>query len=177
MGALQSASIKLRPYGTNQYLGLNGSLRARITCDKGASIDTEVYVVEGHLTEALLGDEDAKALGILRINPEGSTIAVESEEEVAGITSSLRNAGIQVETARAAKSELPQEERRRIDRIIQRYPEVLKNDEEAGDGLLQDETLQKPDVVQFHIDPRVPPTTARYKPPPVAYQERLSQHL
>ena len=67
MGELHTANVKLRPYGTNQYLGLKGQLNAKIQCNKGAIRETTIYVVQGHLTEALLGDEDAKSLGILKI--------------------------------------------------------------------------------------------------------------
>ena len=176
MGPLIPTAAKLRPYGTETYLNVKGKLQVMMICDKGAQIETEIIVVEGHLTEALLGDEDAKALGILKIDPKGSAEATRCDT-VAGITANLRNAGITVLTEKSKPPEIPPEEKERIKKIIQSFPEVLKDDHEAGSGLLLDETLKKPDVVKFHIDPTVLPVAAQFKQVPVAYQEKVSKHL
>ena len=175
MGELRPTNVKLRPYGTDQYLNVQGQLQAEMKCKEGATITTTIYVVKGHLAEALLGDEDAKALGILQINPQGANSS--RETLVAGITSNIRENGIKVQTHKRDKPEITLEERERMERILARYPQVLKSDEEAGIGLLKDQSLCKYDTVKFHIDPTVPPRAASYKPPPVAYQERLSAHL
>ena len=176
MGTLIPTTAKLRPYGTESYLNVKGKLHTMLKCEKGAQIKTEIIVIEGHLTEALLGDEDAKALGILKIDPEGAAEA-DIHDTVAGITDNLRKAGITVITQKNDPPEIPPDEKARIDKIVQSYPEVLKEDHEAGSGLLLDETLQKPDVVKFHIDHTVPPVAAQFKQVPVAYQSKVSQHL
>ena len=176
MGTLIQTNTKLRPYGTETFLNVKGKLHATLTCEKGAHIETDIIVVEGHLTEALLGDEDAKALGILKVDPKGSTEAMICDT-VSGITANLRNAGIPVRSEKARPPEIPQEEKARIEKLIQSFPEVLKDDHEAGSGLLLDETLKKTDVVKFHIDPSVTPVAAQFKQVPVAYQEKVSKHL
>ena len=176
MGILVPTNARLRPYGTDTYLNVKGKLQTMMTCEKGAHIETEIIVVEGHLTEALLGDEDAKALGILNIDLKGRSQVTQSYT-VAGITDNLRNAGITVNTEKGCPAEIPQDEKARIDKIIQSFPEVLKDDHEAGSGLLLDESLKKPDTVKFHIDPTVPPVAAQFKQVPVAYQEKVSEHL
>ena len=129
----------------------------------GATIKTVVYIVEGHLAEPILGDEDAKALGIL-------TIAG------AGITLNLRAAGISVKTTIEAETVVPSDKQTRIQAIVDIYPSVVHRDLNTA-GLLKD--LKKPGdaSVKFHIDTTVPPVQAMYHPPPIAYQERLSKHL
>ena len=115
-------------------------------------------------------------MGILNINLKGSADAT-VDDTVAGITDNLRKAGITVHTQKNEPPEIPPDEKARIEKIVQSYPEVLKEDHEAGSGLLLDETLQKPDVVKFHIDPSVPPVAAQFKQVPVAYQSKVSKHL
>lgn len=175
MGLIHPTSIKLRPYGTTQHLAVRGEMPATLQCENGAQHQTVVYIVEGHQAEALLGDEDGKALGILNINPRGRTPG--STTMVAGITANLRAAGITVRTEKAPSDEIPAEERARIDAIVQRYPQGVRVDAEAATGLVKDESLRKEDSVQFHIDQTVPPVSAAYKPPPLAYHDRLSAHL
>ena len=139
----------------------------------GATIKTVVYIVEGYLAEPILGDEDAKALGILTINPDGKPT---SKVAVGGITSNLRAAGILVKTTIEAETVVPPDEQTRIQAIVDRYPSVVHRDLNTA-GLLKD--LKKPcdASVTFHIDTTVPPVQARYHPPPITYQERLSKHM
>ena len=56
VGELQPSSIRLRPYGTNQYLTVKGEIPATLTSTNGASHISTAYVVEGHRAEPLLGD-------------------------------------------------------------------------------------------------------------------------
>ena len=134
----------------------------------GATIKSVVYIVEGHLAEPILDDKNAKALGILTINPNGKPT---SEVAVAGITSNLRVARISVKTTIEAETVVPPGEQTRIQAILDRYPSVVHRDLNTA-GLLKD--LKKPGdaSVKFHIDTTVPPVQARYHPPPIAYQER-----
>ena len=183
-GPLLTSHIRLRPYGTTQYLAVKGELPVTLESTNGAQRRSTIYVVEGHLAEPLLGDEDAKALGILSINPGGlpnlqtmeATQPSPQSVPVAGITSSLRAAGIVVKTARDPEEMIPQEEQDRIAAIVQQYPEVVRKDLTAA-GLLTDTAKPGDAAVKFHIDQTVPPVAARYHPPPLAYQDQLSEHL
>ena len=183
VGELQPSSIRLRPYGTNQYLTVKGEIPATLTSTNGASHTSTVYVVEGHLAEPLLGDEDANALGILSINPGGNmptpqTLTPSQTEDtaVAGITANLRASGIIVKTSRDPHKNISAEEQDRIETIVERHPDVVHKDLNTA-GLLTDHKKSGDAAVQFHIDPSVPPVAARYHPPPLAYQERLSELL
>ena len=132
VGELQPSRIRLRPYGTNQYLTVKGEIPATLTSTNGASHRSTVYVVEGHLAEPLLGDEDAKALGIQSINPGGNmpthqTLTPSQPEDtaVAGITANLHASGIIVKTSMDSHKNISAEEQDRIETIIERHPDVV----------------------------------------------------
>ena len=72
VGNIQPSAIKLRPYGTSTLLSVEGEVLTKLTSENGATITTSVYVINGRLAEPLLGDADAKALGILSINEKGN---------------------------------------------------------------------------------------------------------
>ena len=67
---LQHTKVKFRPYSTDTYVPLLGSMGVRLTSSNGMTHKTRVYVTKGQ-RESLLGKEDATALGILRIEPGG----------------------------------------------------------------------------------------------------------
>ena len=69
---LHRTNVKFTPYGTKQQLAIGGRAFVQIAATGGSSIDSWIYVVDDQV-ESLLGSEDAKALGILVIIPEGKT--------------------------------------------------------------------------------------------------------
>ena len=185
MGPLNTTQVQLRPYGTNQYLQTIGEISACLQCVNGASINTTVYIVDGYRPEALLGDYDAKELGILKINPKGNkpnkntTITPPTqatENTVGGITDNIRSAGIETKTTKDPEPTIPREEKAAIQEIISKFKSVIK-EKGAGSGLMLDGYLKSPETVEFTIDPSVRPVNAPYRPPPLAYRERLSEHL
>jgi hypothetical protein len=163
MGPIQKSSIKFRPYGTTTYLNCLGGIPSILTSISGAEHHSTVYVVEGHQVEPLLGEVDAKALGILSINKEGGVV---KEEAVAGISSKLQDAGISVRTELEPDEQIGADAKKRIDSLLDKHQSVFE-----GIGLLKGEE------VKFHIDYSVPPVTAQYRPVPLAYRDRLSGHL
>ena len=184
LGLVRPSPIRLRPYGTTQYLKVEGELPVIIQSMNGAKHNTKVYIVNGHLAEPLLGDEDAKALGILAINPGGHSSphpinAVQVQPNsipVAGITANLRAAGVVVRSTRGQDEIIPIDERNRIQSIVDHHPQVVSQDMTAV-GLLTDARELGDAAVRFHVNPLVPPVAARYHPPPLAYQDQLSKHL
>ena len=100
MGPLQPSQTKFHPYSTTSYLPIAGQLPASLQTCNGTTHSTTIYVMDGHHTEPLLGDTDAKALGILTINRDGYTKehkeTGQHTKQVAGITSNLRAAGITI---------------------------------------------------------------------------------
>ena len=69
---LHRTNVKFTPYGTKQQLAIRGQAFLQLAATGGSSVDSWIYVVDDKI-EALLGSEDAKALGILVIIPKGNT--------------------------------------------------------------------------------------------------------
>ena len=172
MGELEETQTMFRPYGTKQHLPVVGKITTTLTTISGAKVEAEVYVIDAPGIEPLLGDIDAKELGILIINKEGRNAESEESEEpeedqVAAITNDLRRAGIEVNTRREREEEVPVEEKQRISSIVEKNKDVFQD----YSGLLKD------DSAIFHVDPTVPPVATPYRPVPLAVREKLSQHL
>ena len=161
MGCLAKSSVRFRPYGTSALLQVRGQIPVTLRSQSGAQVQTTAYVVEGHQVEPLLGDADAKALGILQINHDGR-----AAETVAGIMSSLRETGIPLVSVKAPGPPISDDELEQVEQLVNRHQKVFK-----GVGLLKDR------AARFHIDTSVPPAAAPYRPVPLAYQDRLSEHL
>lgn len=167
LGPLRPAAIRLRPYGTDAFLEVKGQIDVAIRCNGGAELRTTVCVVAGFTTEALLGDSDAKSLGILCIHKDGNAARHgNGEEGVALVASDLRAHGVPVQLEKSADDQISEEEKARVQAIVDRHDACFQ-----GVGLLKDQT------VSFHIDPTVAPVCAPYRPVPFAYRERLSAHL
>ena len=70
---LVKTSKRFRPFGTAYNLPIRGKTYVNLTAQKGAQIDTYVYIIDDPKEQSLLGEEDAKRLGIVKLNPEGAT--------------------------------------------------------------------------------------------------------
>ena len=103
MGKVVAAKSYLRAWGSNNYLDTKGMFKTNLTTASGATKRTWVYVVAGARPEPLLGDHDAKDLGIISFNPEGRPQqGDESHEDVRNVSipAMLRKAGKEVVTER-----------------------------------------------------------------------------
>ena len=167
-GRLQSSTVRLRPYGTAELLDVIGEIDVTLRNQNGGEHGTKVYVVDGHLTEPLLGESDARALGILTIHSRGTVNEDQRAQdvEVAGIIAGLRNSGVSVKTRKEEIGELTVDEDSQIQHVVMKHSEVFE-----GIGLLKDVE------VTMLGDPNVEPVAAPYRPVPLAYQARLSKHL
>ena len=163
MGPLSQTNIKFRPYGTETILKCHGTVDATIVTQSGAKHTTQMYVVEGHLAEPLLGRVDALALGVLNIKKEGRN---ETTEGVNVVADNLRAAGIRLAGGVQASENMTPDAQKRLDDLIERHTSLFK-----GIGLL------KGNPVKFEIDAEVPPVGDNFRPIPLAYQDRLSDHL
>ena len=76
---LVKTKVKLRPYGIKDNLTVVGRAKVIVEAECGQKHETWAYIVKGHMVEALLGSDDAKALGVLKITPAGELVAVVSE--------------------------------------------------------------------------------------------------
>ena len=82
MGEVVAANCILRAWGSSSTLDVKGMVRTDIRTRKGARRRSWVYIVGGHKPEPLLGDRDAKALGIVTFNSEGREPEQSELEEV-----------------------------------------------------------------------------------------------
>ena len=78
-------SKRFRPYGTHYHLPIKGKALVTLTAERGASVSTWVYVNDDAKEQSLLGELDARKLGIVKLNLKGEAEAVSQEnEEVSG---------------------------------------------------------------------------------------------
>ena len=145
---IKPSKTRFRPYGTQEHLTTLGEVPACLQSSNGAKHSTTIYVVQGHKIEPLLGDEDAKALGILTINKGGhnpQTPDTIPPTDIASITANIQAAGIQIKSQKDPDESIPVDEQTRVQNIIDKHPSAF-----SGIGLLKDEE------VSFHIDQTVP---------------------
>ena len=166
MGPIKPTSTRFRPYGTHHHLSVLGQVSTTLVAESGAQHKTTVFIIEGHQIEPLLGDADAKSLGILCINPEGKTKKGSEMVTVKVVTSDLQAAGFTLNTCLEQDEEPTAAEKQRVEEILAYHASVFE-----GIGLLND------DVAKFHVDPDIPPVAAPYRPVPLAYREKLNKHL
>ena len=164
MGPIVNTSMSFRPYGTKQLLSCHGAVSATISTTNGTKHNTTIYIVEGYLAEPLLGNDDAKNLGILVINKDGKKTS--RQEEVRLVASDIRASGVTIAGDVEETDKLNPEARKRLDMILERHSTLFE-----GIGLLKGEE------VKLNIDPTVTPVSAPYRSIPLAYQKRLSEHL
>ena len=69
---LKKCDIKFSPFGTKYSLPMMGRTRALLRNEQGGVMRTVVYVVKGE-KQSLLGLKDARALGIVKIDPAGES--------------------------------------------------------------------------------------------------------
>ena len=72
MGKVVEAKSRLRAWGLEKYLDTLGMFKMTLEVANGAKKETWVYVVQGYKPDPLLGDHNAKDLGIITFKPEGS---------------------------------------------------------------------------------------------------------
>ena len=87
---MSKTKVRFRPYGTRATLPIIGRAKVEMKARAGAKIDTYVYVNDDDKDSSLLGEDDAKRLGIVKINLNGAAHEVvqdeaefESETEIA----------------------------------------------------------------------------------------------
>ena len=69
-------SKRFRPYGTAYHLPIKGKAHVKLTAERGAIIDTWVYIVDDKREQSLLGESDAIRLGIVKLDLKGADTEV-----------------------------------------------------------------------------------------------------
>ena len=147
MGQLEEANVQFRPYGTETILKCHGAVSSSIEARSGCKQPTNVYVVEGHQAEPLLGRRDALALGIITFDKKGKR----PEEQVKLVANDLQSAGIKINANREATKKVDADEEQRIEQIVSKHEPMF-----SGIGLLKGED------VKFDIDPAIEPVAKAF---------------
>ena len=172
MGTLEPCSLTLSPYGTKEQLPVEGKVKTTITTEKGAQVDTWIYLVKGDKRfQPLLGDIDATALGFLSFKPEGREPTSQEKErkEIMQLSSSVKiGTGPMPDVAQEqAISEKEQEEAMQIIKSSE-YHSVF-------DGHIGKMKKRKP--ITLHADQEKDIVSQPFRAPPPQFQPELSAHL
>ena len=156
-----------RPFGTAYHLHIQEKTKATLRAEKGATIESYVYVVNDKWEQSLLGEQDAIHLGIVKLHPQGAaeTVSPDNPESEAQVSRRI---------SYPKRSEAPQcgivssgETQAEIDanmkKLISQFPALFS----AKTGRFQGPPIK----IQVH-----PNATPMIQPPrriPLHYVERL----
>ena len=148
--------LKFRPYGTRQFLPILGQAKLTLQAEVGATIDREVYVNNSKTEESLLG-EDAEQLGIIQVQVQGGSEAVE-------VRRVRQNKKPELEATRATE-ETPDIEDK-MNRVTKEFKRLFQ-----GIG------RYKGPPVQIQVKPGARPVIQPPRRIPLHYREPLEDHL
>lgn len=190
MGKLVQANTSLRSWGSREMLDVKGMFVTKLATAKGATRVSTVYVVAGYRPEALLGDDDASALGIITFNTLGRDPTEEEQadmkqtqniKKVSAPPSSLiqpragciaekirSKLGVEVKTSRPPPDTVPAEEQARVHELVEEFIGTVFSDKIG---------CIKTSPVVLDFDPKHKPTQPPYRPIPLHYRDRVSAHL
>ena len=157
---LKKCTTKFRPYGTQEYLLVMGRSKCRMKAEAGATIRSMVYVIRG-IEQPLLGLEDAKRLGIIRMNMRGASQQVDT---VARLERVVKQPA--VKTGVVSGGQTQEEINRVMEKITEKFPDLFKG---LGRARVQ--------PVHIEVNPRVKPIQQKRRNIALHYVERLKKHL
>ena len=149
-----------RSYGTKYHLPIKGKVRVTLTAERGAKIDTWVYVVNDKREQSLLGESDAVRIGIVKLDLKGST------EEVIGRVSYISKPN-PPSNGIVSDNETQEEINKRMKAMINQFPSVFTD----TTGKFQGEPIK----IQLKLD--MSPVIQPQCRVPLHYRERLRQEL
>ena len=147
-------------------------VRSTIETEKGAKTTSHLYIVDGFHPEPLLGDQDAEDLGFITFNREGREPRPEELDsaDIQRIAQKLRdNLHVNVETAGLLTDNIPSEERRKVEELIDRYSGLVFSDERIG--------LINIEPIHLDYDSHFSPEQPAFHMVPIHYQPPLSNLL
>ena len=74
-------SKRFRPYGTHYHLPIKGRAQVYLFAENGAQIQAWMYINDDPKEPSLLGEKDARRLGIVTIDLKGASSEVSIDEE------------------------------------------------------------------------------------------------
>ena len=111
-------SKRFRPYGTAYHLPIKGKAKVKLTAERGASIETWVYVVDDKREQSLLGEGDAIGLGIVKLDLKGAVAEVVNKIEYERVQDSDPDKTV-------SDGETQSEIDANMDRIIHDFPDLF----------------------------------------------------
>ena len=149
-------SKRFRPYGTAYHLPIKGKALVTLTAERGAEIETWVYVVDDQKESSLLGETDAIRLGIVKLDLKGS------KEEIVNKIEYLNKSDVKIE-----ENDYNKEVDSEMDKIRSEFADVISDTTGKVKG--------PPIKIQFQED-----ATPTIQPPrriPLHYMSRLEEEL
>ena len=150
---------KFRPYGTSVQLPILGKAKVWLKAQAGAVIATHVYISKDDNETSLLGKNDAKRLGIVKINLRGS------REEVNRIKV-CRKSELKKKKGEAENPEKEKENDKKMDKLAHEFEDIFK-----GMGKYQGEP------VKIEIPDNISPIIQPLRRIPLHYVQPLKDHL
>ena len=147
-------SKRFRPYGTAYHLPIKGKALVTLTAERGAEIETWVYVVDDQKESSLLGETDAIRLGIVKLDLKGS------KEEIVNKIEYLNKSDVKIE-----ENDYNKEVDSEMDKIRSEFADVISDTTGKVKG--------PPIKIQFQED-----ATPTIQPPrriPLHYMSRRTQ--
>ena len=137
MGKLQHSDAVLQPYGAgSDCIHVEAKFKTTITTQRGAKIDTVVYVVNSkHPIEPLMSDEVATELGFLIFRPEGRAPRKEDKEVIS------------TEEPRKEKKEVTSTEEEKEEKAICKVAKDVK----IGRGTMPD-SAEVPEITEEEVE-------------------------
>ena len=121
---LKKCDIKFSPFGTKYSLPMMGRTRALLRNEQGGVTRTVVCVVKGE-KQSLLGLKDARALGIVKIDPAGeSSEKIEKMEPVRTLSDEKKLEASDQGVVSGGETQL--EINQKMDKIVGRHNKVFK---------------------------------------------------
>ena len=174
MGKLTSTDTKLRAWGSDTLLDVKGMISTTLQTEKGATVNTQVYVVDGFRPEPLLGDSDAEALGFVSFNKDGREPTVEERQSIIKrnhcIPEKIRHSlDVEVITSRPDTNTISQECRDRTMNMVETFKGSVFPEKKVGK--LQCEPVDLP------FDKSFKPIQPPFRNIPIHYQKKVSSLL
>ena len=141
-----------------------------LTAQKGAQIDKYLYIIDDPKEQSLLGEEDAKRLGIVKLNPEGATHEVippaETIKRISYPTKSNYDSNNKDETS-AHKTNSRAIIDKQMQQILEQFPESFSDNTRKFEG----------DRIKIHVRPNVNLVVQPPRHIPLHYVDRLHDEI
>ena len=154
---IKPTTLKFRPYGTQQSLPIIGRAKLTLQAEAGATIETDVYVLDSETEESLLGEKDAERLGIIQIRARGGSKAVE-------VRRVKQNRKLELEGTVATQETGDIEDQ--MNRVVEEFKPLFE-----GIG------RYKGPPVQIQVKPDARPVIQPPRRIPLHYRQPLEDHL